>query len=131
MNNEQKEIAEKIISMMKLKKNGFTTIKDISSLEINPLLRNNILDYLKNHYHLITKQGDYYKLTPKGYDFDSFKKLQKEIEDDLEYKNLEIKLAKSNIEANKINKRNNIVNYIAFALNIIFTLINFYIITRE
>ena len=117
MNKEQEKIAVDIISILK-SNDGFMT---------RQMLQNNI-DGLDNHgfvvirglrdKNLIEEVGlNTVRLTEKGWDFESFKKLK--INESINFS-----LAESNIKANKLNIKNAQWNRTVLLLNLIFAIIN-------
>lgn len=123
MNNNQETIAESIINFFK-EREGVITRQDLINSIPNLTVGNNnhtIIGGLKD-LNLLADIGNLaYRLTDKGWNFESFEKLKYESK-------LNISLAESNIDANKLNKRNSNFNIIAMIINFVLGIINIYLL---
>ena len=116
MTPEQERITIEIINHLKAK-GGVSTRQDImnSVKEINvDWNHHTVIGTLKDLKLVDNINNNVYRLTDKGWDFESIEKLNYE-------KRLNIDLAESNIAANKLNKKNSYFNRIA-------TIIKFFIL---
>jgi len=119
MNIEQEKITVEIIKYLKTK-GGVSTRQDImnSIQNINSGWNHHTVIGSLKDLNLIDNIGDSaYRLTDNGWRFESFEKLMYE-------KRLNIDLAESNIEANKLNKKNSGFNKIATIINVIIGILN-------
>src|SRR3989344_4073689 len=103
MNKENKELVELIISKFKENSNGVMSQSEFGILFKNDHnLRLSIGRLLIEDLKLIDRIGTTnLRLTNKGWEFESFEKSEKSKNDK---ETLEYDLAKSNLEANKLNK---------------------------
>jgi len=125
MTTKQEEIALKIISF--LKQRGLINRNDIAQEIKEDSFENNFstaIEYLKEEKLITEPDHHLYKITLEGSSFVSFEKLKEE-------RSLQIQLAKSNIEANKLNainsaqnKKDRSFNKTFLIVNAIFALIN-------
>ncbi|WP_319481985.1 hypothetical protein [uncultured Draconibacterium sp.] len=117
MNKIHEQMATMVIDLMKQNNGSMTKSnlsKSIKDLENN---RFPVIGGLKD-IGLIVDLGSYsYRLTDKGWKFESFEKLNYE-------SSIEIRLAESNIKANKLNERNSKYIKYGFIANLIFAIIN-------
>lgn len=106
MTNNQKELSLKIIGF--LKKRGLSNREEIAK-HIGEVYHNskfiNIIETLVDLNLIRPIKSNVYKLTPEGERFESFEKLEEE-------NSLQIRLAKSNLEANEFQKQMAIKNEI-------------------
>lgn len=119
MNKEQETLAVEILKI--LKKEGGSTFKH--QLKAQYSERETVISLLNDLdlIDFIGQTNEHIRLTEKGYQFESFEKLNKE-------SRLQIDLAESNIEANKVNAKNSKFNRIATVINVIVGIINLSII---
>ncbi|WP_139249772.1 hypothetical protein [Mariniphaga anaerophila] len=121
MNPDQQKIALKVIYYLK-KRGGISNLNDIIK-NVKELEKDYnkipIMEGLKD-YELIANTNSSstsYRLSAKGHEFETWDKFFFE-------KSLEIKLAKSNIEANELQKRYSNFNKTFLILNAVFAAIN-------
>ena len=106
MKQEHKSLAENIIEGMKKSKSGLQSDSALSQIIKNDNLRTSILAELDSDYGLIKKESrSNYRLTAKGWEFESFEKLEKEvvkskIEKDIQFKktNIDLELAERTLK---------------------------------
>ena len=119
MKPEQEKITIDIINHLR-EKGGVTTRQDImnSVKDINvDWNHHTVIGTLKDLKLVDNISNTAYRLTDKGWDFESFEKLNYE-------KRLNIDLAESNIAANKLNEKNSHFNKIATIVNVTVGIIN-------
>lgn len=106
MKEEHKEIIENIILEFKKDSNGKMYIDNFVRIFEDNNLRVMISKLLIDDFEVVEKvNNQYLRLTKKGWEFTSFKEIEsKEIAKELK-ESLEIDLAKSNLEANKLNRK--------------------------
>jgi|TARA_R110001583_G_C5557673_1_gene400915 hypothetical protein len=123
MNAKQKEIAENIIAEMKIK-NGSISEHSVNRFR-DGLDIHIILDSLIDDYKLLNRDGrTNFRLTKEGYEFPSFSDLERQEQQEIKHRQVEFDLAKSNIEANRLNKRNSNWNVAFSIINILIGVLN-------
>jgi predicted transcriptional regulator len=120
-----KQKMEQIIAL--LKKYGEANRKDIGKYigdeQYSDKLKS-YLNYLESGKYIQKLSEEIYRITPKGERFVSFAQ-------EIENEELEIRLAKSNIEANELQKRNSKRNNVAMWINLFVGIINLGIIILQ
>ena len=131
MKDEHKRVIEEIITKFK-NAEGFIH-SNVFALFFNEDHKLRIaITKMMGDLHLIESVGNHaYRLTLKGWEFTSFEELDQKEAQEKEFGKLEFELAKSNIEANKLNKeiaernrKNEITNSFATWINVGFGLLN-------
>ncbi len=122
MNIENKKLAELIITNLK-NNNGVMSLSEFGMFFKNDHnSRLSIGRILIDDLNLLDRIGTTsVRLTNKGWEFESFEKIEKENTDKAK---LELDLAKSNLESNKLNKEIAERNIKTEKRNIVFTWIN-------
>jgi predicted methyltransferase len=101
MNKEHIVIAENIITKIKSSKSGLTSLMQITMVVDNPNTRSAILESLISDFGLVTKVGNDFRLTKKGFDFKSFSDLKQDELNLKERERIEFEKSKTDLELSK------------------------------
>jgi hypothetical protein len=126
MKPEDKELAEQVIEFFKKsEKSKLSPFRDLAHIITDRNKAEKLLYPLELDFGLLERSGSSsFRLTQKGWDFTGFADLEKAGQEEKDFRQIEIALAKSNIEANKLNAKVAKRNMWAFIINILFGAIN-------